>query len=113
MERRVVEFDLGGQEVVALAKPGTASALDASAIPEGRDVGATGVFVAEANDRPLTFRPSGESFQDEETGSTWNILGEATAGPLAGAQLEGIQHIDTFWFAWQAFHTDTAVVGSD
>ena len=47
------------------------------------------------------------TFSDLDTGSTWDILGLATDGPLVGTQLEAIPHHDTFWFAWAAFVPDT------
>ena len=53
----------------------------------------------------------GDGFVDDQTSSTWNVLGEAVSGPLAGAQLEAVPHVDTFWFAWDAFQPDTTVVG--
>lgn len=109
-EERVVAVDPGARPLVVLWEPGTASALDASEVAEGEDVGATGVFVAEVDGQPLTFDAAGVGFRDAETASTWDVLGRATAGPLAGAQLERIEHVDTFWFAWGAFHPDTAIV---
>jgi hypothetical protein len=45
---------------------------------------------------------------DAETGSQWNALGEATAGPLAGSRLEPLADAWTlFWFAWSVFHPGT------
>ena len=41
----MVAFSFGGRELVALYQPGLASALDSRVIAEGRDIGATGVFV--------------------------------------------------------------------
>jgi len=43
-------------------------------------------------------------FGTSETGSTWNVLGEATDGPLAGKQLKRPLSINAFWFAWGAFY---------
>ena len=51
-------------------------------------------------------------FVDAETGSTWNVLGQATDGPLVGAELEAVAHVDTFWFAWAAFRPDTEIIES-
>jgi hypothetical protein len=52
----------------------------------------------------LTFSARGDGqFVDQETGSTWDIFGEAMAGPLQGTQLVSLPHHDTFWFAWAAF----------
>ena len=106
----VLEVEVAGERLVVLAKAGTASALDDSDISQGRDVGARGVFVPEVNGRTLSFRAAGDGFRDAETGSTWSIFGEAVAGPLEGAQLERVQHVDTFWFAWSAFYPSTRVV---
>ena len=49
-------------------------------------------------------------FRDRETGSTWNLLGEAEEGPLAGRKLRSLAHGNHFWFAWVAFRPDTEVV---
>ena len=76
---------------------------------EGRDAGATGVFVPQADGRPLTLSAVGDQFVDAETGSTWNVLGKAVAGPLAGTQLESVVHGDYFAFAWLAFKPDTLI----
>ena len=63
--------------------------------------------------RRLTFvldgSPEDGVIKDEETQSTWGILGQAVDGPLAGAQLERVVHQDHFWFAWAAFKPDTAI----
>jgi hypothetical protein len=109
-DRRVVDVELAGRRLVVWAKPGTASALDASEVAEGRDVGATGVFIPAPRGQQLHFEAAGDTFTDRETGSTWDVLGRATAGPLAGQTLEPVEHVDTFWFAWAAFRPDTAIV---
>ncbi len=45
---------------------------------------------------------------DAETGSTWSVQGQATAGPLAGMRLEPLEDAYVvFWFAWSVFHPDT------
>lgn len=103
----VVDFD--GRELVLLVLPGTASALDTGRVSEGADTGATGLFLAEVDGRALTFERADDGFVDNETGSTWNIFGEAVAGELATRQLEAVEHVDTFWFSWQAFNPETTV----
>jgi hypothetical protein len=91
-------------------KAGTASAVDDGIIAAGRDVGATGVFLRNVGDQVLTFSANGDgTFKDQETGSTWDILGLATDGPLADTQLVSVPHHDTFWFAWAAFVPDTSL----
>jgi len=110
-EARVITGSIGGRPLVAWWAAGTASALESERIVDGVDVGATGVFVPEADGTPLTFSAAGDgTFTDTETGSTWNLLGEAVAGDLAGSRLEPYVHVDTFWFAWSTFRPDTEIV---
>ena len=106
---KVVNYTVGGQDVVVLFKPDTRSALDQSSIQTSKDVGATGVFVPVVDGRKLTFRADGESLVDNETGSVWSILGRAVEGPLAGERLTPIIHGDHLWFAWGAFKPDTLI----
>ncbi len=110
VKRRVMHLAADEENLVVWLKPGAASPLDRESVAGGRDVGASGVFVAAARGRALTFEPSGEGFRDRETGSQWNVLGEAVRGPLAGEQLKTVTHLDTFWFAWAAFQPDTRII---
>ncbi len=110
-DKRVVYDTVAGQQLVVLYGPGTASALDAGWIAAARDAGATGVFIPRADGRMLTLSAGGDQFRDKETGSTWNVLGWAVAGPLAGTQLEPVIHGDYFAFAWLAFKPDTRIYG--
>ncbi len=107
----VIEVDVGGGTVVAFNLAGTASPLETDQVAFGRDVGATGVFNPTVDGRRLSFvrKPDATSsdgsggFLDNQTGSTWSVLGRALNGPLAGTQLEAIEHLDTFWFAAAAY----------
>lgn len=105
----VINDKQGEQHLVIFHTAGTASALGAAQIADGDDVGATGVFDPMVDDQLLTFSQDGNLFIDAETSSTWNIVGQAVAGPLAGTQLEPIVHGDHFWFSWAAFKPDTIV----
>ena len=73
-----------GHELALFHLDGTASALGNRTIAEGEDVGATNVFARELDGQLLTFSREGDLFIDAETGSSWNIVGQAVAGPLAG-----------------------------
>lgn len=108
-EVHVIEDAPGGVDLVVWHVPGTSSALDASTIAQGQDVGATGVFYPTLDGRVLSFRFENGAFVDEETGSTWNVLGQAIDGPLAGESLTPIVHGNHFWFAWAAFKPDTLI----
>jgi hypothetical protein len=111
-ERGVVPATLGDTDVVVVWQSGTASSLDAGDVAGGDDIGSTGVFIPAVDGQQLTLEPAADGFTDDETGSTWNILGTATAGPLAGSRLEAIPHVDTFWFAWSTFQPDSQIIDS-
>lgn len=111
-EAQVINDTFDGTPLVIFHKAGLASALDAGRISEGRDIGSVSVYDRRVNGEALTFAPGDEgTFVDEETGSVWNILGQAVAGELTGAQLTPILNFDHFWFAWAAFFPDTEVWG--
>ncbi|MEM6783732.1 MAG: DUF3179 domain-containing protein [Bacteroidota bacterium] len=107
---RVVNDTLGGVPLLVVWQPGTASALDAEALADSRDVGATGVFrrtlTTDDGSQMLTFEAALDGIVDAETGSTWTLFGEALAGPLAGQQLDRVAHHDVFWFVWSAFQPE-------
>ena len=106
---RAVNYKARERNIVVLFQPGTASALDKSLIAESRDVGSTGVFEAVLDGQTLTFRSEGDGFVDEQTGSVWNVLGQAVSGLLDGKALTPIIHGNHFWFAWAAFAPETDV----
>lgn len=49
--------------------------------------------------------------RDVETGSLWNLRGEAITGELAGSQLELLPAYSAYWFAWASFWSESAVWG--
>ena len=98
-----------GEPVAVLWQEGTASALDEGSIDAGRDVGSAGVFTRKLDGTTLTFRSEGGAIFDEETGSEWNVLGEAVAGELKGRRLKPVVSIDHFWFSWAAFRPETRI----
>jgi len=62
-------------------------------------------FDARVNGQTLTFTADpGGFWTDQETGSTWDIGGAATAGPLEGERLTTrADAYVLFWFAWRHF----------
>jgi hypothetical protein len=99
--------------IVVLFDPEVGSALDSESIPEGREVGAAAVFDRRLGGRTLSFDagPDPGTFVDAQTGSTWEITGEAVAGPLAGRALAVVPSDDQFWFALAAFFPDAEIRG--
>ena len=106
---KVINDSVGGAEVVILWAEGTSSALDTDNIPAGREVGAAVAYSRVLDDQTLTFEFSDGKFLDEQTGSEWNILGQAVAGELKGRQLLQVVSINHFWFSWAAFRPETKV----
>lgn len=108
-KQRVINDELGGRPLVVFHADGAVSALDASEIPSGREIGSTGVFDRRVDDRLLHFDYRDGRFVDRETGSTWTIAGRATSGPLSGRTLDRLEHGDYFSFAWFAFRPETEI----
>ncbi len=108
-KERVASYTLNGRDMVVLFKPGTRSALGSREIASAEDIGAAAVFDTRVDGRKLNFRVQGDSFIDEQTGSTWSIVGQAIKGPLRGKQLTPIVHANHFWFAWAAFKPHTQI----
>lgn len=111
-ETRVINDTLGDKPIVALWQPGAASALDQSDIDASRDVGMAALYSRVVDGQTLTFAlTESGSLHDAQTGSTWNIFGEATAGSLAGTTLQQQLAFPHFWFAWAAFQPETSIYG--
>ncbi len=108
---RVVHDNLGGQELVVFwGASDTADALDSGLIADAIGIGTGIVYNPVVDGERLTFVASGDTeFVDNETGTTWSILGKATIGELTGEELELLPHRNEFWFAWQAFFPDAEV----
>ncbi|HKA12202.1 MAG TPA: DUF3179 domain-containing protein [Candidatus Dormibacteraeota bacterium] len=108
-QRRVIRDRVGGKSIVVFYQAGTRSAVDAGSVADGFDLGASGVFMPEVDGRTLNFKATASDFVDAETGSHWNLLGQAVAGPMAGRQLDPVVHGDDFWFEWAAFKPATRI----
>ncbi len=89
--QRAIDASVGGQRLVVLWAPGSASPLETDDVRTGRDVGSAGVYDPVIDGRALTFAASGpRTFQDRETGSRWSLAGIAVEGPLAGRRLTSL-----------------------
>lgn len=106
-EEGVINYEIADSPIAVFHKFGTTSALDKSSIAESRDVGSAGVFEAVLDGQALTFSVQDEAIVDDQTGSAWNILGNAVEGPLAGKSLTPVVHGNHFWFAWAVFVPET------
>ena len=67
------------------------------------------IFDPVLGDRELDFRIATDGFVDNDTGSSWNIGGIATSGPLKGSKLRQIPALTGFWFAWSTLHPKSEI----
>ncbi|MDE2706829.1 MAG: DUF3179 domain-containing (seleno)protein, partial [Gemmatimonadota bacterium] len=104
--KAVVNDRVGDRDVLVLYDAETATAIPYSRVVDGQLL--TFRILSHTDDLRLS---SGRSlplaFADVETGSEWNMRGEALAGPLKGAQLEQIPAYNSMWFGWSAYWPDT------
>jgi Protein of unknown function (DUF3179) len=79
----------------------------------GEDNKSVRAFKRTVDDRKLEFllKPDTASFTvvDAETGSQWDFIGRAVAGPLNGKQLSKVAVLNDYWFDWQTYHPKTTV----
>jgi hypothetical protein len=109
----VVSAALAGIPYVVFTRPGMNSPLDGASIGEGRPIPAAAAFDRRVAGRVLEFVFEGGRIVDRPTGSAWNILGEASAGPLEGERLAPLADSGVhFAFAWLAFNPDSEIVRS-
>ncbi len=112
--KAVINDSVGDRDVLVLYDAKTATAIPYSRVVRGEvltfrilsrtdDLGlSAGVRCAQPSRRSLPL-----AFADVETGSEWNMRGEALAGPLKGAQLEQIPAYNSMWFGWSAYWPKT------
>ena len=108
----VANGDLAGVPYVVLAKAGMASPLDHPSVEQGRAIPAATAFGRRLEGRVLEFAWRDGRWIDTETGSEWNILGEALAGPFKGKRLPAMESGVHFAFAWLAFNPQSEIVRS-
>jgi hypothetical protein len=98
-ERSAINDQVGGRPVVVVFDAESEMAL---------------AFDRRAGGETLTFELDGDGgfpfrLRDVETGSVWSLDGVAVGGPLAGSRVDQIATFSAMWFAWAAFHRDTAL----
>ena len=108
----VINDTFGGLHVAVFSKNNTASVLDTSRTVEGRTVPAANAFARRVDGKLLEFALRDGHIVDTATGSTWNILGECTAGPMQGKTLEPLTGGVHFAFAWLVFRPDSEIYGA-
>ncbi len=101
---QVVNDDVDGRPLAVFWQSGTSDALDGPRIAESQNIGTAIAHDPVVDGETLTFTAEADGvYVDDQTGSTWSVVGIATDGPLAGSRLGAVEHRNEFWFAWQAF----------
>ncbi len=101
---RIVNDEVAGVPIAVFFAGETADALDQQAIAISQAIGSAVAHDPVVDGQVLTFTANDDdTFTDDQTGSTWSIVGIAIDGELEGTQLGALQHRNEFWFAWQAF----------
>ena len=95
----VINDRVGGLDVVVLFDAETRTAIPYDRSVDGRKLS---FHRMDGGDDALMVA-------DRETGSRWDLLGRAVAGPLQGASLRQVPAYNSMWFAWSAFWPDTEV----
>jgi hypothetical protein len=108
----VANREFSGLPYVVFAKGGMASPLDSEHIDAGRPIPAATAFGRRLDGRVLEFALREGRYVDTATGSEWNILGEAVAGPMKGKRLPSLDSGVHFAFAWLAFNPESEIVRS-
>jgi len=110
-EEGAINDEVAGEPIVVFwGDEDTASALSDRQIPEGRAVGTGAAYSRTVDGQVLTFRPTGaDRFEDDETGTTWDLLGNGVDGPLSGEKLAAVIGDTPLWFAWAAFNQGSPV----
>lgn len=71
--------------------------------------GTVEVYVRKVRGEETDFSLEQGRLVDSRTGSTWNMDGEATSGPLEGENLQEIDVTRSYWYTWKLFHPGTSL----
>ena len=91
------------------------SVLDSSVIANSRKIAEVTVWNRNSNayETPLSFHIEDGLIRDDQTGSSWNVLGKAVDGPLMDTQLQPVDSGVHFAFAWLAFNPDSEIYSAE
>jgi hypothetical protein len=106
---KVINDEYNGLKLVLFFQSGTNSILDVKDISKAKDIGSITVFERLVDGKELTFIKKGNSFKDNETGSTWTITGKCVKGKLKDEKLTPIRYGNHFAFSWFAFNPESEI----
>ena len=102
--RAVINDQVGDTELLVVFDQETATA-----IPYNRRVDDNVLTFYEVEEEEQLGELDLPEFADVETGSHWNMLGEAIAGPLEGSRLRQLPAYNSMWFGWASFWPNTQI----
>ena len=110
-EQRLINDQILDMPVAVFATGELLSVLDSSKIADSRLLVEATAWnrTVPSLEQPLTFSIDGDSIVDDQTGSSWNVMGRALSGELKGTQLKPIASGVHFAFAWLAFNPDSEI----
>jgi hypothetical protein len=115
-EQHIINDTIGDSSVVVFWQPGVASSLERSIIDNSRDMGTATLYSRQLEDGQVlefVWNADTQTITDAQTGSVWNLFGEAIEGKLVGTTLQQQRFAPHFWFAWVAFHPETLIYGDN
>ena len=108
-KHHVINDEFLNNKLVIFSKQGMRSAVDEEWIEDSRKIPAAVAYSRQLQHQTLRFTFTDKKIIDEQTGSEWNILGQAVTGPLKGSALQPIGQGVHFAFAWLAFQPQSEI----
>lgn len=108
-ESALVQTQVASMPIVIISKKGMASAVDKPLIKDSKDVLAAVAFLRNLNGKLLDFEIRNNDVVDMQTGSIWNIFGEAIEGELKGERLQRVDRGVYFSFVWLDFYPRSVI----
>lgn len=103
------EQTIANTPVLIFSQAGMASAVDKRIIRESKETLTAAVYSRLVSGEVLNFKLSGVEVIDVQTQSTWNLFGEAIAGPLKGTRLAKLDRGVYFSFVWLDFYPQSDI----
>ncbi len=90
----VINDELAGDQITVWAEPNSHT---------------MGAYQRAIDGQTLEFAREGGAFKDKQTGSSWDIEGLATAGPMKGKQLTHADWHFMEWHTWSSYHRPSEI----
>ncbi len=110
VDKPIINDIFNGVPIVIFSMNDATSALDERQIANSRIIPSATAYRRQLGEYVLEFEKQDDgNFYDVQTGSQWNLFGQAIGGPLKGQKLVDIANGVHFAFAWLVFHPDSEI----